>query len=237
MSTMDLDSDDFGVSGGPQEPGALLGGGGPLWARSVRRSFRPGASLFRQEDPCEGLLWLDSGTVAIRLKTPRGRDCLIRLVEAGEVLGWRACLGDGETAHLKSAVAITEVEAHFVRREHVLQALGADPALTLSMLQTLTRAAMKSEAERTVFMDSTARARLAHVLIGLRDHHGWVDDAGDLIIDLPISRQDIASAIGVRPETVSRLVEALSQDGIAEFNGRRVRVPDLDGLLDEVEEP
>jgi len=234
---MDLEPDEIGTSGRHGELADSPGEDCPLRSRSMNRSFGPGASLFLQGDPSEGLLWVESGTVAIRIMTPRGRDCLVRLVEAGEILGWRACLTAGETGQLQSAVAVTRVEARFVRRDDVVEILGSDPALALSRLQSLTRVATRAEADRTISMDYSARARLAHVLIGLREHHGWVDESGDLIIDLPISRQDIASAIGVRPETVSRLVEALGRDGIAVFNGRRVRIPDLDGLLDEVEEP
>ena len=73
------------------------------------------------------------------------------------------------------------------------------------------------------------------MLISLRHHHGWVNENGDLIIKLPVSRKDLASAIGTRPETVSRLIEAFEGDSVAFFKGREVRIPDLDDLLDEVE--
>ena len=36
---------------------------------------------------------------------------------------------------------------------------------------------------------------------------GWVSENGDLMIKLPVSRKELASAIGTRPETISRLIE------------------------------
>ncbi len=57
-----------------------------------------------------------------------------------------------------------------------------------------------------------------------------------LHLDLPISRQDIASIIGTRPETVARTIRGLGGDGVARFSGRPVTIHDLDALLDEVEQ-
>jgi len=53
---------------------------------------------------------------------------------------------------------------------------------------------------------------------------------------LPLSRRDMASAIGTRPESLSRAIRALENAQVASFHGKRVVVHDLDDLLDEVEQ-
>ena len=62
-----------------------------------------------------------------------------------------------------------------------------------------------------------------------------MDDAGNLRIKLPMSRRDMASAIGTRPESLSRAIRAMELSGTATFKGKNVTVQDLDDLLDEVE--
>ena len=53
------------------------------------------------------------------------------------------------------------------------------------------------------------RARLAHLLLVLKDRYGTVDDTGELQIQLPLSRQDMAAMIGTRAETIARAVRSL----------------------------
>ncbi|MCB1153632.1 winged helix-turn-helix domain-containing protein, partial [bacterium] len=61
------------------------------------------------------------------------------------------------------------------------------------------------------------------------------DEDGNILIELPMSRQDIADMVGARPETIARTIRSLQDDGVATFKGREVMVPDLDALLDELE--
>lgn len=206
-----------------------------LRAAGTTRVYSAGEPLFQQGDPCKGVFFIESGTVAVRIRTASGGDVLVRLAEAGELVGSRALLEGGEANHLKAAVAINEVRTSFVPREAALDVLEIRPGVILSLLRRIAREASQAELMRAVSMDCSARARFARLLISLRHHHGWVSDNGDLFLDLPVSRKDLASSIGTRPETVSRLIEAFEADGIAFFKGREVRIPDLDGLLDEVE--
>jgi hypothetical protein len=42
--------------------------------------------------------------------------------------------------------------------------------------------------------------------------------------------------LGARPESLSRAIRELSDAGVAVFEGRDVMIPDLDALIDEVEQ-
>jgi DNA-binding Lrp family transcriptional regulator len=43
-------------------------------------------------------------------------------------------------------------------------------------------------------------------------------------MELPLSRRDLASMIGTRHETLSRIISRLEEDGVARFSGRTVHV-------------
>lgn len=79
------------------------------------------------------------------------------------------------------------------------------------------------------------RTRMAHLLLTLKDRFAEAAEDGTLSMKLPLSRQDIADILGARPEMVARIIHALEVDGVAIFSGRKVVIPDLDPLLDEIE--
>jgi CRP-like cAMP-binding protein len=62
-----------------------------------------------------------------------------------------------------------------------------------------------------------------------------VDDNGNLILKLPLTRRERASTIGTRPKSLSRAIRALERAGSATFKGKRVVIKDRDDLLDEAE--
>lgn len=66
--------------------------------------------------------------------------------------------------------------------------------------------------------------RIVHYL--LRLHR----EAGDGIIDLPSSKKYVAGLPAVRPETLSRVLTRLQQEGIVAMTCKRVEVPDPDRL-------
>ena len=55
------------------------------------------------------------------------------------------------------------------------------------------------------------------------------------MIELPVSRRDLASMIGTRHETISRIIGRLETDGIAYFSGRQVTIPNVETLRAEAD--
>jgi CRP-like cAMP-binding protein len=199
----------------------------------ICNTYKPGQVIFYQGNPCLGVYCIERGTVAIRKTDASGNSVLVRLAHEGQTLGYRTYFaGGGYTA---SSEALTEARICFVDRAAVRRLLDHNPSLGLQFLKRIADDLRSSEEQRLAAASLSVRTRMAHLLLVLKDRCATVDDDGTLIIELPLARQDIAAMLGTRPETIARTTKALEQDGIAEFRGRHVLVPDLDALLDEVE--
>jgi len=197
------------------------------------RTYCAGEILFYEGTPGLGLFCVQRGTVALRRPQRSGKPALVRLVESGQTLGYRALFG-GEH-HGSSAQALTECRVCFVDRATVEGLLKRDAALCWRFMRSLARDAELAEDALVRAHGLDLRARLVHFLLSLKSAHGQVDDEGNIVIDLPLSREDVASMLGARPESLSRAIRALGDSGVARFVGRQVIVPDLDLLIDELE--
>lgn len=195
--------------------------------------YPAGSNIFRQGLPSMGVYYILAGTVGIRHTDSKGNTTLLRLVEAGQTIGHEAYFT--ASAHGDTATALTDCRIFFVERGVMHQIQASSPALAEQFLQRMAKDMQRADASRVEVIHLQVRARLAQLLLSLRQHHGTVDDAGDLRIKLPMSRRDMASAIGTRPESLSRAIRALEDSGVASFKGKQVLVEDLDDLLDEVE--
>ncbi|MEM6532114.1 MAG: Crp/Fnr family transcriptional regulator [Myxococcota bacterium] len=195
--------------------------------------YQPGQVVFYQGNPCLGIFCVEEGTIALRKADANGNSVITRLVQAGETLGYRAFFAEGPYA--ASAEAITAARVCFIDRDAVANLLKRNPTIGQNFLRHMARDLEESDSEQLNLATLDVRTRLSHLLLSLKDRFSEVDDDGNIILELPLSRQDMASMLGTRPETVARTIKGLETDGVARFNGRTVTVNDLDLLLDEVE--
>jgi len=210
--------------------------GTPLQALSdakIGNVYQPGQTIFYQGNPSLGIFCVESGTVAVRKNNEAGNSVIVRLAHAGDTLGYRSFFAGQE--YRDSAEALEPSRICFIDKAAIRRLLDQNPALGQAFLRTMASDLERSEEARLHAVALPVRARLAHLLLVLKDRFGEINDDGDLLIRLPLSRQDMAAMIGTRPETIARAVRSLENEGIAHFEGRQCRVPDLDALLDAVE--
>ena len=199
----------------------------------VCNTYQPGQVIFYQGNPCLGIYCIMAGTVAIRLNDAQGNSAIVRLAHGGETIGYRAFFA-GQPYHA-SAEALTSAKVCFVDKAAVRRLLEHNPSVGLGFLKHMADDLESAEDAKLHAMALSVRARLAHLLLVLKDRFGSAAEDGSLVIELPLSRQDMAAMVGTRPETIARAVRSLEDEGIARFAGRKVVVPDLDALLDVIE--
>lgn len=203
-----------------------------LASRKVCNTYLPGQHIFYQGNPCMGIYCIESGSVAIRKTDAQGHSVVVRLAHAGQTIGYRAFFSS--EPYSASAEALTPTRICFIDRASVRGILERNPIVGMHFLKRIASDLREAEDAR---LQSTlsVRARLAHLMLVLKERCATVTDDGVLHFELPLSRQDLAAMVGTRPETIARTIRALEDDGVALFRGRHVSVPDLDALLDELE--
>jgi len=205
---------------------ALLGRG------LSRREYGSGEVIFAQGDANAGVHCVSGGIVGIRRLDPNGNSVLLGLAYPGDTIGYRSFLTGGE--HRTSAEALGPSVVCHVDRTTVAALLEVAPSLGLQFLR---RSIGELElAHDTMFRQATLsnRHQLVHLLLVLVRRHGRPLDNGAQAIELPVSRRDLASMIGTRHETVSRIIGRLETDGVAYFSGRQVTIPSVETLAAEI---
>ena len=191
------------------------------------RHLRKGNLLWREGDTSGMLVSLRKGRVKIYRLLPSGRSVTLYLFGPGEVFGFLPFLdGQGYPAY---AQALEDVEADVMARSTLLQVLQSEPELAMTLIGLLgLRLRASFDLVRSLSTPS-ARVRVALALLAMVPPS---DDGPDRpTIRLPVSNFEFAGALGLVPETFSRALTGLVQDGILERTGSGpYRVLDLDGL-------
>jgi len=194
--------------------------------------YGAGETVYAMGESNRGVYCVSTGTVGIRKLDAEGNSVLLQMAYPGDVLGYRSFLADRE--HRTTAEALGPSRVCLIDSSTVSQLLGDNPDLGIQFLKRAT--GELEQAHDAIIKGATLsnRARLAHLLLVMTKKHGRVADDGSRSIDLPVSRRDLASMVGTRHETLSRIMGRLEEDGIARFSGRNVVVPCLDTLAAEI---
>ncbi len=208
-------------------------GASSLLARGrSRRNYDSGEVVFAQGEPNDGVHCVSGGTVGIRRLDANGNSVLLGLAYPGDTIGYRSFLAGSE--HKTSAEALGPSVVCHIDHATIAALLATNPAFGLHFLK---RSIFELEhAHDTMFRQATLsnRHQLVHLLLVLVGRHGRRHANGSQSIDLPVSRRDLASMIGTRHETISRIIGRLETDGMAYFSGRQVTIPSVEALAAEI---
>lgn len=194
----------------PEDRTALLALGRPL--RYAARS-----TVLRQDEPSTYILLLLHGWTKVTVTAVNGYEALLALRGPGDIVGEAAALsGRPRTA---SVTSLEAVEAMAVGQERFTAFLAATPQATLRLLGLTTDRLHKGDQRRLENAALTVRQRFAVLLLELARTHGSRTDQG-IELRVPLSKQELAGAIGASREMVQRLLKELREREVV-VTGRR----------------
>lgn len=204
----------------PCVPDALDGDTRIKLEKLPRTTLEPGSVLFRPGDEALGFVLVNAGRVGVYLTGRSGREILLYTVEPGETCVQTTLGILGGQHYTGEAIAETAVEIVVVPRQLFMELMESSPGFRRFVF----RAFADRMADVTWVLEQVAFVRIEQRLAGL-----LLRRAGDGDV-VPLTHQQIATAIGSAREVVSRRLEALRSKGLVTMDRGAIRVADRGGL-------
>jgi CRP/FNR family transcriptional regulator len=194
---------------------------GMICAAGQPVSIKRGQALFSAGEAADAVFVMLSGVMRTSTMLSDGRRQILGFHEAGELLGVTFA-----EQHLHSAEAVTATRLQTVSRIWLRALLDGQPQLSLCLIPLASQSIEAARRHLVLLGRMTARERLCTFLLErLNGESG--------IIELPMSRVDIADYLGLTIETVSRTITQLRFEGVIHAAAARtVEVTDHQRLLD-----
>lgn len=197
-----------------------------LAASAVVEDVPAGASLVREGEPATRLGVLVSGKARVYHLTADGREIVFERMGVSQPLAAVAALAGGR--YPASVEATSPAIVAWLGSDSVFALLAAEPAVTRDVVSDL--------AQRLVTFTSVTTAlsldvpqRLARYLFQRALAEGQASGHG-VVVDLGMSKTDLAAALGTVPATLSRAFARLKRGGLIEVRARRVILLDVGAL-------
>lgn len=190
------------------------------------RRLRKQEYLFRANEATRQVYALRSGALKTCLTTRDGSELVTGFVFPGELVGLDAFGGEQFPSH---AMALEASVVCVIPLAPLEELVGTSARLRKTLLKSMSHE-LHSEQQHLSHNRESAGQRFIAFLLDLSVRNGR-RGLSPTQLNLPMTRAEIGSYLGLTTETISRLFTRYRQLGLIESNGREVRLLDVASLL------
>jgi CRP/FNR family transcriptional regulator len=189
--------------------------------------YPKGALLYVQGQAPRGTFIVCKGRVKTFISGSDGKTLILRIVEAGEVLGLAAAVSG--KVHELSAETLVPSQLTFIRRDDLLRLMHEHKEFAMHVAEYLSKCYNGACQEmRSLMLTHSAAMKLAKLLLE------WLAKNADArqpeCIKLSLTHEDVAQIIGTSRETVTRMFADFKKRHLVNIRGSTLVIRDKPGL-------
>jgi CRP-like cAMP-binding protein len=162
-----------------------------------------------------------SGRVKITKSGGDGKEQIVRLVRAGDVLGYRALVAG--SVHTTSAIALSDCSVCLIPKHVINPQIAGNLPLSNAMLQLLASSLGEATERMLHLAYKPVRERLAEALLLLLRTYHPAEDANQPFT-IAISRENLGALMGTTKETTTRMLSEFKQEGLLATRGSAITI-------------
>lgn len=189
--------------------------------------YSKGETVVLEGDPMDALVILNAGSAKAYRLTPDGREQILYVFSQGDFFGERNLLGGGGSSF--TVEALEPVKTCVFGREDFFTLLRANPDIAVKILQELEKRMERMENALQSMGVRSLDGRIGSLLLDFAEKYGAAAPEGTLL-HLPLSREGMASFLGIARETMSRKLGQLEAEGVIRSEGKNILILDSEAL-------
>jgi len=190
--------------------------------------YKKGQIIFFEGNFPDGLFCIREGKVKIYKRGKEGKEQIIQLAKTGDIIGYRALIA-GETYNATSAT-LEDSKICFFRKSSIFDLFKKNNNFSLKLIKLLSHDLEQVENRMVNIAQKPVSERLAETLLVLRETYG-VDKDNKMLLNVSLSREDLANIVGTATETVIRLLADFKNDNIISTKGKKIEILNIEKLI------
>jgi len=189
-------------------------------------------TIYFSGDRSTRLCVVASGSVKLMKHNEDGKEILIDILKQGEFFGNLDPFGgmyNEETAVAQLPSCIMKIDS-----ENFRKILHKYPVASLQVLDIIAKRLREAQEMIRQLSTHSVENRIAYTLIKLAEKLGAEKDIG-LLLQIPLSRNDLASMTGTTPETASRIISKFKEEGVIQTGRKWIAIKHINKLKEKLD--
>lgn len=195
---------------------------------ATHRHYTSGSFIFNQDDEANTFYVLRAGSVRMTQITPEGHQIIVHFFTPGHGVGIIAALGNFN--YPLTAEAVEDCDLLVWNRELMNHLMEKYPKLAINAAKMLAVRFNELQDRYRELATERVERRVARTLLRLTKQAGKKMKDG-ILIDMPLSRRDLAEMTGTTIYSVSRIISKWEQDGLVKTRREQMTICSPHGLV------
>lgn len=194
---------------------------------SVKKSFKKNSLIFMEGEKGEAIYFVKSGKVKISKTSPLGKEHIIRIMQSGDIFAESVLFVGG--VYPATAEAIEDSEVIVLKNADIERLILNNNEIALGIIKLMAKRLQNVAViiENLALRDSLGRT--VSVLLTFAKERG-IKIRDGILLELNMSRQDLANIVGTSRENVTRILSQLDREGIIELDRHKIVIKDMETL-------
>jgi len=199
-----------------------------LGSLAVPRRYPKRTAVFREGERADGFFVVAAGKVKVFKLSEDGKEQVLHVLESGQTFAEAVIFEGG--VYPAHAETLSDADLLFLPKRPFLELLERHPKVAVRMLASLSRwlKRMTDLVENLSLRD--VEARLVFFLSEELKSRGIAPKDG-ASLELPVSKNVLAARLGTVPETFSRTLKKLQDEGLIAVRGKQIRILSAERLF------
>jgi len=198
--------------------------------KGILRSLEEGEFFFFQGDPAKYFYILVSGRAKLIQTNQTGQQVNLRTLTEWDMFGALGAVREN-AIYPATAQALEPSTALAIESDFLKEMMKTRPHLNLDLMQLMTGYIMEMQERYRELATERVERRIALTILRLAGQIGKRLEGKEMVVELPLSRQDVAEASGTTIFTVSRVLADWERRGLVEAGRERVLIRNPHGLV------
>ncbi|MES9699824.1 Crp/Fnr family transcriptional regulator [Bacillus sp. JJ927] len=197
-----------------------------------KMQIKKGSFIFQEGMEATELYIIHSGKVQISKLSADGQELTLRICSAYDIIGELTLFTDN-AKYLLNSKCLEDVEVGVIKRETLEKALLQKPALVFEFMKWISEHLRRMQTKFRDLVLHGKKGALYSTLIRMTNSYGVLKENG-ILIDLPLTNQELANFCATSRESVNRMLNDLKKKGTISITKGKITIHDLQFLKCEI---
>jgi CRP/FNR family transcriptional regulator, anaerobic regulatory protein len=184
----------------------------------IQKKFEKDSLIISEGSIPQNLIIISRGKIKVYGYSQDGKEQIMYILTDGDFFGARSLIHEQKADFNLQAMENTRV--CMIERREFQKLLVKFPGISIKIMEVLCDRLEKMESLVRKISPKDVDSRINMMLLELSQKYGRKHSSG-ILLELPMSREEMANYIGVARETVSRKLTSLKYEGIIEMIGTK----------------
>jgi CRP/FNR family cyclic AMP-dependent transcriptional regulator len=198
-----------------------------IWNIAIQRSYSKRTAIFMEGSDKEAVFFIQDGLVKTYKTDENGHEQIVSFLKTGDMFPHTGFFNENPYPATAEAIVDTHLLAIPVRSFELL--MTSTPNISIKVMRAMSEKIIELQVKLQGLTGQDVQDRGLSFLLKLAENYGMLKN-DKVYIDVPMTHQEFASAIGTTRETVNRLINQLRKEKLLETDRNGFIILDYEAL-------